>query len=170
MDEIKQKARLIKLVIFDIDGVLTSGQIMLDAAGQEFKIFFSHDGVGFRELQKQHIAIGIISGRKSLAVQKRMAELDVPESHIYLGYGDKRGPYRELREKLRLTDQQIAYVGDDLPDLPLIETAGLGIAVANAVPAVLAGADYCTVRCGGQGAAREVCDLIIQTQQDNHAI
>ena len=154
------RIKALKLVIFDIDGVFTNGVLTFCEDGKEYKTFHVHDGLGVKNLMRHNIKVAIISGRKTNIVQRRFSELGV--EHIYQGYTDKEPPYEELLTQLKLKDQQVAYVGDDLPDLPLIKRAGLGIAVANATPHVLAHATWQTSQAGGQGAVREICDFILK--------
>lgn len=160
-----QKAARVRLVIFDVDGVLSDGRIYLNDDGTEFKAFYSQDGVGMKALQASGVQLAIISGRASDAVVHRMRKLGV--QHVHLNCADKRPAYQTLAGALALTDSQIAYVGDDLPDLPLIVQAGLGISVPNGVVQVKAQADWLTPRAGGLGAGRDVCDLILYAQ-DHH--
>lgn len=148
----------IRLVAFDIDGVFTDGRFYLSDDGVETKAFHTQDGFGVRQLLTSGIDVAVISGRKSGAVEKRMAELRVP--HVVLGCKDKVAAMDELAEKLGLDLSACAYVGDDLPDLPLLQHVGFSIAVANAVPALQEYCDYVTVKPGGFGAVREICDLV----------
>jgi 3-deoxy-D-manno-octulosonate 8-phosphate phosphatase (KDO 8-P phosphatase) len=157
-----QKARQIKLVIFDVDGVLTGGQLYFDAHGEALKIFCVQDGMGMKLLQQSGVKIAIISSRQSAIVAQRMSELGI--EHVYQGRHDKRAALAELLAQLSYTLEQVAYVGDDLPDLPLIRRVGLGIAVANARPLLLQQAAWQTTAAGGNGAAREVCELIMAAQ------
>jgi len=149
----------IQLVAFDVDGVFTDGRFYLSDDGVETKAFHTQDGYGVRQLLTSGVAVAVISGRHSGAVQKRMAELQVP--HVVLGCKDKVQAMNELAAKLGLELSTCAYVGDDLPDLPLLEHVGFSIAVANAVPALQERCDYVTVKSGGFGAVREVCELVI---------
>ncbi len=149
----------IRLVAFDIDGVFTDGRLYLSDEGIETKAFHTQDGFGVRRLLESGVAVAVISGRKSGAVEKRMAELDVP--HVVLGCKDKVAALDELAAALDVAVSDCAYVGDDLPDLPLLEHVGFSIAVANAVAELQQRCDYVTTRPGGAGAVREVCDLIV---------
>jgi len=148
----------IRLVAFDVDGVFTDGRFYLSNDGVETKAFHTQDGYGVRRLLTSGVEVAVISGRQSGAVKKRMAELQVP--HVVLGCKDKVAAMDELATKLGLDVSACAYVGDDLPDLPLLENVGFSVAVANAVPALQERCDYVTVKAGGFGAVREVCDLI----------
>ncbi len=149
----------IALVAFDVDGVFTDGRFYLSDDGIETKAFHTQDGYGIRQLLKAGIAVAVISGRKSGAVEKRMAELDV--RHVVLGCKDKVSAMNELAAKLEIDIAKCAYVGDDMPDLPLLEHVGFSIAVANAVSVLQEKCDYVTRKPGGFGAVREVCDLVI---------
>jgi 3-deoxy-D-manno-octulosonate 8-phosphate phosphatase (KDO 8-P phosphatase) len=149
----------IRLVAFDVDGVFTDGRFYLSDDGVETKAFHTQDGYGVRQLLTSGVEVAIISGRRSGAVEKRMAELQVP--HVVLGCKDKVAAMDELAAKLGLDLSACAYVGDDLPDLPLLEHVGFSFAVANAVPALQERCDYVTVKAGGFGAVREVCELVI---------
>lgn len=149
----------IRLVAFDVDGVFTDGRFYLADDGTETKAFHTQDGYGVRRLLTSGVEVAVISGRKSGAVERRMTELHVP--HVVLGCKDKVAAMDELVAKLGLDVSACAYVGDDLPDLPLLEHVGFSIAVANAVPALQERCDYVTSKPGGFGAVREVCDLVI---------
>jgi 3-deoxy-D-manno-octulosonate 8-phosphate phosphatase (KDO 8-P phosphatase) len=149
----------IRLVAFDVDGVFTDGRFYLADDGTETKAFHTQDGYGVRQLLMSGVEVAVISGRKSGAVERRMTELHVP--HVVLGCKDKVAAMDELAAKLGLDVSACAYVGDDLPDLPLLEHVGFSIAVANAVPALQERCDYVTSKPGGFGAVREVCDLLI---------
>lgn len=160
--EVLAKAALIKLVIFDVDGVLTDGCLHLGPHSEEHKIFHIHDGLGIKLLQQSGIEVGIITSRRSLVVAQRMAYLGI--KHVYQGAADKLPVFNELISKLKLEIKEVAYAGDDLPDLPLIRRAGLGIAVANARAIVKQHAAWITSIQGGEGAVREICELIMQAQ------
>ena len=163
MQEILEKAKLIRLVVFDVDGVLTDGKLIFDESGREYKCFNTKDGHGIKMLLKSGVETAIISGRQSAAVAIRMAELGV--EHVFQGREDKRSTFDELCASLSFRTEQVAYVGDDLPDLPLFNRVGLSIAVADAHQAVRQHADWCTSLAGGSGAAREVCDLVMAAQK-----
>jgi 3-deoxy-D-manno-octulosonate 8-phosphate phosphatase (KDO 8-P phosphatase) len=156
----KLKHLNIKLLILDVDGVLTNGKIYISDQGIETKSFHTQDGLGLKLLLKNAIDIAVISGRKSKATVKRMRELGI--KHTYYGTDDKIKSFNKLKKKLHLKNENIAYIGDDLPDLPVMQQVGFSIAVANAVPEVRQAADYVTKAKGGEGAVREACDLIRQ--------
>lgn len=149
----------LRLVAFDVDGVFTDGRFYLSDDGSETKAFHTQDGYGIRQLVLSGIAVAVISGRQSPAVKKRMAELGVP--HVILGCKDKVAALKDLAGGLDIELSDCAFVGDDFPDLPLLEAVGLSIAVANAVAAVQERCDYVTRKSGGFGAVREVCDLVV---------
>jgi 3-deoxy-D-manno-octulosonate 8-phosphate phosphatase (KDO 8-P phosphatase) len=157
-------ARL-RLVAFDVDGVFTDGRFYLSDDGSETKAFHTQDGYGVRQLLLSGVAVAVISGRPSPAVEKRMAELGV--RHVILGCKDKVAALSDLAGSLDIDLADCAFVGDDLPDLPLLETVGVSIAVANAVAAVQERCDYITRKPGGSGAVREICDLVVAAQSSN---
>jgi len=162
MQAIIDKAKNIRLAIFDVDGILTTGILSYGLDGIETKNFHVHDGQGMKLLQKSGVEIGIITSCKSDMVRRRMQDLGI--THVYRGVYDKLPAYLELKEKLSLTDSQIAYIGDDLPDLPLLVRAGLAITVPNASDIIKKNSHWVTTAKGGKGAAREVCDFIMQAQ------
>ncbi len=162
MDELIAKAKSIKLLILDVDGVLTDGRIYLNDNGTQQLAFHIQDGLGIKLLQKTGVEVAIITGRQSQVVALRAEILGI--KYVYQGNVDKRAAYQDLRLLLALTDAEIAYVGDDLPDLPLLQQVGLPIAVANARPIIKAQAAWQTQSHGGQGAVREACELIMQAQ------
>ena len=155
----------IRLVAFDIDGVFTDGRFYLSNDGIESKAFSTQDGYGIRRLLDAGVAVAVISGRKSAAVQQRMDELGV--RHVVQGCADKIAAFDEITAELNITDAQCAYVGDDIPDLPLLKKAGTSIAVANAVAQLHRECDYVTQASGGFGAVREVCDMILAARQQD---
>ncbi len=154
-----QKLKNIKLFILDVDGVLTNGKLYFTDDGMEIKSFDIKDGLGLKLLLKYGIEIAVISGRKSIATKNRMSELGI--KHVYLGNEDKVKVFNQLKKKLHLKNENIAAIGDDLPDLPLMQQAGFSIAVKDAVPRVRALANYVTKNTGGNGAVREACELLL---------
>lgn len=161
-----QRATQIKLLICDVDGVFSDGRIYLGNEGEELKAFHTKDGFGMKAIMQMGIEIAIITGRQSNIVENRMQALGV--THIMQGVEDKLSCYQALLNKLNLTSQEVAYIGDDVVDLPVIEACGLGIAVADAHPLVLQGADLITTIPGGFGAVREICDLFLQCHNQLH--
>lgn len=162
LTEVKEKAKRIRLAIFDVDGVLTSGILGYGPHGLEYKEFHVHDGQGMKFLQKSGVQIGVITACKSKMVADRMQDLEI--LHVYQSACNKMLDYETLKLKLNLVDDEIAYMGDDLPDLPLIQRAGLGITVPNASEPLPTYADWITQKKGGDGAVREVCELIMRAQ------
>jgi len=162
MDTIVNLAQQIKLVIFDIDGVLTNGTLFFDNQGQEYKAFHSKDGHGIRMLLECGLQAAIITGRQSQLVEHRMRDLGV--DMVYQGYRDKRPAFTKLLQKSGLAPEQIAYMGDDIIDLPVMTQVGMAIAVQDAHPFVIQHADYVTRAPGGSGAAREAIEFILQAQ------
>jgi len=155
-------AKNIRLVIFDVDGVLTDGNIFFSNDGNEYKAFNSQDGHGIAALIKTGINVAIITGRTSEIVRLRAKELGI--NNVYQGYSDKLIAYQELKTKLDINDSQIAYVGDDVIDLPVMMRVGLAIAVKNAHPLVKKNVQWQTRHKGGNGAARDVSDFIMEAQ------
>lgn len=153
------------LVVFDVDGVLTDGRFWLSDDGVESKAFHTQDGFGIRQLLRAGLEVAVISGRSSNAVQKRMSELGV--KHVVLGCADKSAAFQSLINELGLEAANTIYVGDDVPDIPLLRRAGLAIAVANAVDVVKAECELTTTASGGHGAVREICDLILASRKLN---
>ncbi len=162
MDNIETRAVNTQLVILDIDGVLTSGGLHFDNNGEEYKTFNSLDGHGIRMLLECGIQVAVITGRKSNLVKHRMSDLGV--NLVYQGYRDKRLAFNELLAVTGIAPDQIAYVGDDLPDLPIMKQIGFAIAVSNAHGFVKKHVDWVTSRNGGSGAVREVTDFILNAK------
>ena len=163
-NDVLKRAALVRLAIFDVDGVLTDGKLFFTDDGREIKAFHAHDGLGLKRLQSAGVTVAIITTRESPIVSHRMAELGV--DHVYQGQQDKLPVFESLCTALKVEPEMVAYTGDDLPDLPLIQRVGLGIAVANAHPAVREAAQWVTRTPGGEGAAREVSDLILSARED----
>lgn len=168
MQPIFSKAQPVKLLILDVDGVLTDGTVYLDNNGLQQLGFHIQDGLGIKLLQKTGVSVAIITGRQSHIVALRAEMLGI--KYVYQGNINKRAAYADLKALLQLTDNEIAYVGDDLPDLPLLQQVGLSIAVANARDIIKQFADWQTQACGGHGAVREACELIMQAQGTWEAI
>lgn len=161
-DLIWQKTKKIKLFVCDIDGVFSDGRIYLGNAGEELKAFHTKDGYGVKALGASGVDVAVITGRQSTIVQTRMTALNV--KHIMQGQEDKLPTLMALVESLKLTPEQVAYIGDDMPDYECLNYVGLSIAVNDAHPVILKTSDYITYTRGGFGAVREVCDLIMQSQ------
>ncbi len=158
----------IKIVIIDVDGVLTDGSIYIDANGSETKSFHILDGTGITYLHRVGIKTAIISGRASRAVVHRAQELAITD--VYQGITNKLEAYREIQEKYGLRDEEICYIGDDLIDLPILYRVGFPVTVANASPIVKREAAYITKARGGFGAVREIAEMIIKYQDKWHLI
>lgn len=156
----------IKLLILDVDGVLTDGRLFYGPQGECLKAFHVHDGLGIKKLQQAGINVAIISSRNSPMVSKRLQELGI--THAFQGQHNKLAAYLELKQTLGLENTQIAAVGDDEPDLAMFAQAGIGIAVANATDKVKAQADWITTRKGGKGAVREICEQLLEAHNDDH--
>ncbi|HEX4023791.1 MAG TPA: HAD hydrolase family protein [Steroidobacteraceae bacterium] len=149
----------IRLLVLDVDGVMTDGRLYFGADGELAKSFCVRDGYGIKAVLAAGIAVAVISGRRSAAVQRRCEELGIEQLHQ--GVEDKAAQFRRLTRALAIAPRQCACVGDDLPDVPLMSQAGLAVAVADAHPAALAVAHRRTRAPGGHGAVREVCDWLL---------
>ncbi|GAN33084.1 MAG: 3-deoxy-D-manno-octulosonate 8-phosphate phosphatase [Candidatus Brocadia sinica] len=158
----------IKLVIVDVDGVLTDGTIYVDSQGCEIKAFSVLDGTGISYLHRAGIKTAIISGRTCDAVIHRAKELGIED--VYQGAKDKIDAYGKIMEKYALRDEEVCYIGDDLIDLPILHRVGFPVAVANASPIVKCQSDYVTKARGGHGAVREVAEKILKFQDKWHLI
>ncbi len=161
-EDVRARASRIRLLIFDVDGVLTDGSLYLGDNRREYKAFHSRDGHGMKMLQASGVEIAVITGRESGVVRHRMADLGV--QHVFQGQLDKVAAYESLLGQLHLHSEQTAYVGDDVVDLAVMRRAGLAVAVRDAHPVVAAQAHWVTASDGGRGAAREVCELIMDAQ------
>lgn len=161
-NELLQRARAVKLAIFDVDGVLTDGRLYFLPDGSEFKTFNTLDGHGIKMLIASGVQTAIISGRKTPVVERRAQNLGI--QHLFQGREDKLVVLDGLLAELGLNYEQVAYLGDDLPDLPVIRRVGLGMAVASADGFVRQHAHGVTQARGGVGAAREFCELILRAQ------
>lgn len=162
MQDIMQRARNIELVIFDVDGVLTDGSLFIGDGGEEYKAFHSRDGHGMKMLRNSGVEIGIITGRTSDVVRHRMDSLGI--RYVYQGQLDKLLAYNDLKSQLGLSDEAIAYVGDDVVDLPVMNRVGLAVAVQDAHPLVKQHCHWQTPSGGGRGAARDICELIMDAR------
>ncbi len=156
----EQQLAKIKLLLLDVDGVLTDGRIIYDNQGNELKAFDVKDGHGLKMIQRAGIRVGIITGRNSAVVSHRAEELGI--EILYQGALRKLEPYLEILAEQNLTDEQVAYIGDDIVDLPILQRVGFSATVADAIPEVFPCVDYITTRPGGGGAVREICDLLLR--------
>ncbi len=164
---IQSKAKKIKLLLLDVDGVMTDGSIILDSSGKETKAFHVRDGHGIKLAQRAGIIVGLITGRSSEAVNVRARELGIEEVHQ--GAREKILVYDELVAKYGLRDGEVAYVGDDVVDMAVLKRAGLAVAVADCDPLVKPHVDLVTKTGGGRGAVREVINLILKYQDKMRA-
>ena len=154
-----RRAGAIRLLVLDVDGVLTDGRLYFDSRGEALKVFDVRDGYGLVALQRAGVAVAVISGRRSPAVRARCRELKV--RHVHQGVADKLAVFERLRARLKLARSACACVGDDLPDVPLMSAVALAFAVADAHPAARRAAAVVTRQDGGRGAVREVCDFLL---------
>lgn len=162
MQDILARARQVRLALFDVDGVLTDGRLIFNADGEEIKAFHSRDGHGLKLLMEAGIEVGVITARSSPAVAHRMRNLGIP--HVFQGQHDKRATYLELIERLGLSHEQVSYMGDDVIDLPVLSRVGLATTVQDAPGIVKRHCHWTAERGGGQGAVRDLCDLILEAQ------
>ena len=160
---IRKKASKIRFLLLDVDGVMTDGKIYLDSEGRETKAFNIYDGSGIHMIRNAGLEVGIITGRESPIVEFRARELGITEVHQKIL--DKNKIYVELLGKYNMKDEEIAYIGDDIIDLPVLTRVGLSIAVPNAHPEVRDRVDWVTQNPGGHGAVREVTDLLLSVRQ-----
>jgi 3-deoxy-D-manno-octulosonate 8-phosphate phosphatase (KDO 8-P phosphatase) len=154
-----KKAAGIELLALDVDGIMTDGKLYFTASGDEMKGFNILDGLGIKQVMAAGIVVAVITGRRSPLTEQRMNSLGIP--HLLQGREDKKVALLEIANAAGVTPEAIAYMGDDLPDLPAILYAGLGVTVPNGHWAVRESADICTQAAGGQGAVREICDLLL---------
>ena len=159
----RERMGRVRLLILDVDGVLTDGRLYYGPDGQEIKAFHALDGSAMKRLMAAGTPIALLSGRTSAAVDRRAKELGIP--HLYGGVEDKAVALAELCARSGVDARHMAHVGDDLPDLALFERVGMAIAVPNGHPAVVERADFVTQARGGEGAVREVCDLLLACRQ-----
>ncbi|WP_144211300.1 3-deoxy-manno-octulosonate-8-phosphatase KdsC [Shewanella donghaensis] len=161
-DDVWQKAKKIKLLICDVDGVFSDGRIYLSNAGEELKAFHTRDGYGVRSILTSGIHVAVITGRKSAIVENRMTALGV--THIFQGVDDKLVPYKTLLETYNVNADEVAYIGDDIVDLPVMKEVGLAVCVADGHPYVKQHCHMTTTINGGNGALRELTDLLLLSQ------
>ena len=160
--EALEKARKVRLLIMDVDGVLTDGRVLFGPDGSQSVFFNVQDGSGVKYLRRAGIRIAILTGRHTEAVAARARMLGIEE--VVQGAKVKLEGYESIRRRAELADAQIAYVGDDLPDLPVLRRAGLAVAVADAAPEVIEAADLVTQAQGGRGAVRELAEFLLKAQ------
>lgn len=160
--EIKEKLKKIKLLILDVDGVMTDGRIIMDDDGREMKNFNVRDGHGIIMLQRYGIKVAILTGRESKVVRHRARDLNITD--VYQKVFNKKDVFEKILKKHKLSADETAFVGDDVVDIPVLKRVGFSVAVMDALDVVKKTADYVTRRNGGCGAVREVCDMILQAQ------
>jgi 3-deoxy-D-manno-octulosonate 8-phosphate phosphatase (KDO 8-P phosphatase) len=159
---VMEQAANVRLLILDVDGVMSDGLIYMGNSGEELKAFNVRDGYGIRCALTSDIEVAIITGRKAKLLEDRCETLGI--THLYQGQSDKLLAFQDLLDKLAIPAEQVAYVGDDLIDWPVMAKVGLSVAVADAHPLLIPRADYVTHIAGGRGAVREVCDLLLLAQ------
>jgi 3-deoxy-D-manno-octulosonate 8-phosphate phosphatase (KDO 8-P phosphatase) len=160
--ELRERARAVRLAMFDVDGVLTDGTLYIGPQGEQWKAFNILDGHGLKMLQRAGIVTAIISGRASEAVAWRARELDI--AHVVQGCADKVAAFEALAARLAIADAACSFMGDDLPDLPVMQRCGLAVAVPGAAEPVKRCAHYVTRAAGGRGAVRELCELLLDAR------
>ncbi|HBZ18225.1 MAG TPA: hypothetical protein DEO41_02395 [Betaproteobacteria bacterium] len=160
--EVSEKAKVIEAVLFDVDGVMTDGKIYCSENGETLKAFNAADGLGIKLLQDFEIMTGVISGRDSAALRYRLNELNI--QHLYLGVEEKLNAFENFLEQTGLKPDVVAFIGDDLPDLPILTRCGLSIGPSNSSSEVLSRVDYVTVHPGGEGSIREVVEIILKAK------
>jgi len=160
--KIEEKLKKVKMLLLDVDGVMTDGRIIMDSEGRELKNFNVRDGHGLVMIQRYGIAVGILTGRKSDVVDHRARDLKITE--VYQGALNKKEIFLQILQKNNLTSEDIAYMGDDIVDIPVLKMVGFSVAVADALDLVKKTADYITVNKGGYGAVREVCEMLLEAQ------
>jgi 3-deoxy-D-manno-octulosonate 8-phosphate phosphatase (KDO 8-P phosphatase) len=161
-EEILKRASKIRLVLFDVDGVLTDGRLFFSDSGEEGKSFHARDGLGINLLQQTGVAVGIITARQSSLLAHRARDLNI--QHLFQGRKEKFPAYRELCEELDLNSDEVAFVGDDVVDLPIMLDVGLAVTVPQGHKLVKHHAHWSTMNEGGNGAARDICELIMHAQ------
>lgn len=157
-----ERARKIRLLVLDVDGILTDGRLYFDQAGNELKSFYTRDGMGIKALQKFNISVAIITGRRSAIVAHRAEELAI--EWVFQGVPHKLEVFNELLEKTGLAESQTCFAGDDWNDIPVLDRAGLAVTVPEADAVVKSHVHWVTERAGGRGAVREICDLVLHAQ------
>lgn len=159
---IKEKLKAIKILILDVDGVMTDGRIIMDSKGDEIKNFNVRDGHGIKILQRFGIKVAILTGRQSKVVEHRAKDLEIDD--VYQKVFNKKEIFQKILKKHKLSADAAAFMGDDIVDIPVLKSVGFSAAVADAVDVVKKSVDYITNNKGGYGAVREVCELILKAQ------
>ena len=161
-NNIKEKLKRIKMLILDVDGVMTDGGIIMDSEGRELKKFNVRDGHGIKVLQRYGIKVAILTGRQSEVVKYRAKDLEIKD--VYQKVFNKKEVFEKILKKHKLSADEVAYMGDDIIDIPVLKRVGFSAAVADAVDVVKKSVDYITKNRGGNGAVRELCEMILQAQ------
>ncbi|MFA5146130.1 MAG: HAD-IIIA family hydrolase [Candidatus Omnitrophota bacterium] len=160
--DLAERARRVKVVILDIDGVMTDGRIVYGIYGEELKFFDVQDGFGISLLNRAGIKTVIITAKKTRIVKMRARDMKI--ARTYQGYIDKIVPFNKVVRKFRVKPEEVCFIGDDLIDIPVLKRVGFAVAVPNAVEEVKGSAHYVTSKAGGRGAVREICDMILKSQ------
>jgi 3-deoxy-D-manno-octulosonate 8-phosphate phosphatase (KDO 8-P phosphatase) len=160
--KILEKLKKIRMLILDVDGVMTDGKIIMDSEGRELKNFNVRDGHGLKMIQRHGIEVAILTGRSSTVVEHRARDLKISE--VYQGALNKKEIFRQILQKNLLSPDQIAYMGDDLVDIPVLKAAGFSATVADALELVKKIVDHVTAGKGGDGAVREICEMLLAAQ------
>jgi 3-deoxy-D-manno-octulosonate 8-phosphate phosphatase (KDO 8-P phosphatase) len=160
--DIRERLKKIKLLILDVDGVMTDGRIIMDGDGREFKNFDVRDGHGIKMIQRYGIKVVILTGRESKVVEYRAKDLGIDD--VYQKAFNKMEVFDKILQKHRLANREVAFMGDDIVDVPVLKKAGFSISVADALPLVKKHVDYVAKNRGGHGAVREICEMILQAQ------
>ena len=160
--DIKEKLKRIKLLILDVDGVMTDGRIIMDDEGHEIKNFNVRDGHGLKLIQRYGIKVAILTGRQSKVVEHRAKDLEIKD--VYQKVYNKKEVFDKILKKHKLSANDAAFIGDDIVDIPVLRRVGFSVAVADAADVVKKSVDYVTKNRGGHGAIREVCEMILQAQ------
>jgi 3-deoxy-D-manno-octulosonate 8-phosphate phosphatase (KDO 8-P phosphatase) len=161
-EEIQGKLEKIRMLVLDVDGVMTDGSIIMDSEGREMKNFNVRDGHGLVMIQRHGIQVAILTGRTSTVVDHRARDLKITE--VYQGVLNKKEIFAQILKKNNLTSETIAYMGDDIVDITVLKLVGFSVAVADALDLVKKTVDYVTVNRGGQGAVREICEMLLMAQ------
>jgi 3-deoxy-D-manno-octulosonate 8-phosphate phosphatase (KDO 8-P phosphatase) len=159
---IKEKLKNVKMLILDVDGVMTDGRIIMDNEGREMKNFDVRDGHGLKIIQRYGIKVALLTGRQSKVVEHRARDLEIDD--VYQGAVNKKDVFEKILERHKLAANAVAFLGDDIVDIPVLKRVGFSAAVADALDVVKQSVDYITVNRGGHGAVREICEMILQAQ------
>ena len=161
-NSIKEKLKGIKLLILDVDGVMTDGRIIMDNEGKEIKNFNVRDGHGLKLLQRYGIKVAILTGRQSKVVEHRAKDLDIKD--VYQKVFHKKDVFEKIMKNHKLSPDEAAFIGDDIVDIPVLRRVGFSVAVADAADVVKKSVDYVARNSGGRGAVREICEMILKAQ------